>query len=69
MELWRAVEALRLKMEVWRVRRPVVADLHHLMRIRIRIRIEVKSWVWIRIKVMEFRTLPTPPTPNVSFRV
>jgi hypothetical protein len=35
-------ETLMLKMEPWRVYRPVVADLHH-CRSRIRIRMKVKS--------------------------
>jgi hypothetical protein len=38
------MEAWRLKMQTWRVCRPVVADLHHLdeEQVQIRIRIKVK---------------------------
>ncbi len=44
MEAWRVcrpMEAWRLKMEAWRVCRPVVADSHHLDESRIRIRIRI----------------------------
>jgi hypothetical protein len=47
------MEGRTLKLEAWRVFRPVVTNPHHLdeEQIRIRIRIEVKSWIRIRIKV------------------
>ncbi len=48
-----AMEAWRLKMEPWRVYRPVVKVPITFMRIRIRI--EVKIWIRICIKMMRIR--------------
>jgi hypothetical protein len=57
------MEAMRLKMETWRVCRQVIADSHHLdeeqdpdpdpyeVKSWFHIQINVKSWIRIRIKV------------------
>jgi hypothetical protein len=44
METWRLIimEPLRLTEKLWKVSRPVIADLHHSMRSRIPIRLEGK---------------------------
>jgi hypothetical protein len=48
-------EAWRLKMEPWRVYRPVVADHYDKSRIQIRTRRKVLSCIRIRMKVMRIR--------------
>jgi hypothetical protein len=67
------MELLRLKMELRRVCRLVVANLHHFERSGIRIRICINEnpdqdphqWerrirIWIRIRIIMFRTLGLP---------
>ncbi len=52
-ELWTlTLKPWKLKMESWKVCRPVVAALHHFDVSKICIRIKVKSRFWIRIKVL-----------------
>jgi hypothetical protein len=45
------MEAWRLKMEPWRVYRPMVEDSQHFDEEQDRIRIKMKRWIKIRIKL------------------